>query len=180
MSSGPLNSSILKTLLTINRELYELNGENVVDYLGIYISEEPDLAYECTPEDALVFAHTGMGGDHFAFLTLNGSITDLDEAPIVFVQPMMFDYPVKLVARNLKDFLSIFLTLKELYILERFDWYKSKEDMVNDIEKHYKPSIEERKEELDFIIDLLERRLGVVPMVDVFDYIEELRESIRL
>lgn len=177
MSSDLLNSSFLKALSELDRELYERNGTNIADYLGISISQKPGFAYECTPEDSFVFANTGMGGDHFVFLTKNGSISNLDEAPILFVQPMVFDNPVKLVARNIKDFISIFLTLKELYILERFDWYESKEDMNTDIEKHYKPNIEARKGELDYIIDLIERRLGVVPINDVFNYITEIRKD---
>ncbi|MCF2946022.1 hypothetical protein [Paenibacillus tarimensis] len=101
----------------------EKTGESLYDYLGIYIRREPGFAYDCTPDDAVVFGHTGADGDHFAFSTGEGSIINLDEAPILFIQPMMFGEEVKMVARNLQEFLSAYLSLGEIYILERFDRY---------------------------------------------------------
>lgn len=175
MNSSRLNSSVLHTLLSINKELMEEKGKPLDEYIGIYIYGEAGLPYECTPEDAIVFAHTGTGGDHFAFNTNSGLITDLDEAPVLFIQPMMFSNPVKRVSHNIRDLLSIFLTLREFYILERMDGYKTREDMKLDIEKHYKQGIESRKEELDFITDLLGTRLGITPMDDVFEYMKRIR-----
>lgn len=87
----------------------------------------------------------------------------------------MFSNPVKRVSHNIRDLLSIFLTLREFYILERMDGYKTREDMKMDIEKHYKQGIESRKEELDFISDLLGTRLGIAPMDDVYEYMKRMR-----
>ncbi|WP_415839662.1 hypothetical protein [Paenibacillus tarimensis] len=122
-SSNRLNSSVIDTLYKLDRELSEKTGESLYDYLGIYIRREPGFAYDCTPDDAVVFGHTGADGDHFAFSTGEGSIINLDEAPILFIQPMMFGEEVKMVARNLQEFLSAYLSLGEIYILERFDRY---------------------------------------------------------
>ncbi|WP_339266720.1 hypothetical protein NYE54_24025 [Paenibacillus sp. FSL K6-1330] len=85
----------------------------------------------------MIFGKTGVGGDHFAFYTFNQSIKDLEEATIIFIQRMFFEKAVNLVARNLKDFLALFITLKELYVIERFKLYKSKSDFIKDYQVRF-------------------------------------------
>jgi hypothetical protein len=100
----------LKKLKTLDNILQEQYQSSLDDYLGFNLidqDEEEDFRYDCTPVDALVFATTGMGGDHFVFNTKKGTIENLEEAPIIFIQPMDFEKPNKLVARNIKDLLSL-------------------------------------------------------------------------
>ena len=74
-------------------------------FLPIYWTD--DTYYTVTPVDAITFCRTGGDGCHFAFLTDFGAQNDLENAPIVFVSPMDWDDYVKLVARNLRDFLGL-------------------------------------------------------------------------
>ncbi|MNW49452.1 hypothetical protein D3C74_268710 [compost metagenome] len=178
MSTNYLNSDTITKLLQLDEELKLKNNTALDHYLGIMVCREEGFMYDCTPEDALVFAYTGMGGDHFAFSTKNGTIHNLEEAPILFVQPMIFESQVKVVARNIKDLLSIFLSIKEFYILERFDWYESEIDMMLDIKENYEQSINERLQELDFISEKLEEYISIKRIENVFQYITSIRQDI--
>ncbi|SFB61686.1 hypothetical protein SAMN05216312_1198 [Cohnella sp. OV330] len=172
-----LNSKTLSALLQLESELEAHFNFSLEENMGIMIRHEEGQKYDCTPDDAKVFAFTGVDGDHFAFSTENGTITDLDNAPILFIQPMCFEDSVKAVARNIRDFLSLFLSLKELYILERFDWYTSIEDMLVDIEDHYEESINERAGAIKFLTERLEEHLQIKAMENVFDYVMSVRKG---
>lgn len=76
------------------------------DLLGYYFSLD-DIRYLNTPLDLLSFASPGGDGIHYGFLTDFGLAKDLEEAYIVRVSPMDFDDPVKIVARNLRDFMRM-------------------------------------------------------------------------
>jgi len=93
--------------------------------------------YGCTPLDAIVFATTGGAGHHFAFLTDFGRIESLDEAPIVSIAPTN-DPQVRLVASNLKEFVSLACTCGEVEVLD--GWYDTYEEMKKDINDKYEPS----------------------------------------
>ncbi|WP_139074723.1 hypothetical protein [Paenibacillus elgii] len=175
-----MNSRTVHCLIHLDDELRKEYNLSLGHYIGIDICREEGSKYDCTPDDAIIFAFTGMGGDHFAFDTKNGSIEDLDTAPILFIQPMMFDNPVKLVAHHIRDLFSIFLTLKEFYILERFDWYQKESDMLEDIEKYYKKNIFSREREIQFISERLQERLNIAPVPNVFKYITEMNGGCTL
>lgn len=143
----------LRKLVQIDEKLREDYGLMLQDYIGFYITFNDDEdRYYCTPHDSVIFGRTGVDGDHFAFYTFKGAVRDLEEAPIIFIQPMSFGNEVSLVARNLKDFLALFINLRELYILERFELYSSKNDLMNDYNENYASGINSRKSELDSYI----------------------------
>ncbi|WP_433944942.1 hypothetical protein [Paenibacillus sp. SN-8-1] len=94
---------------------------------------------------------------------------------------MAFGNEVSLVARNFKDFLSLFINLRELYILERFRLYSSRVDFVKDYDKHYSEGISSRESEHDFFIKLLRENVeGIIDINDVYQYINDLREQVVL
>ncbi|GMX64990.1 hypothetical protein Elgi_42600 [Paenibacillus elgii] len=175
-----MNSNTIHCLIHLDDELRKEHNLSLGHYIGIDICREEGSKYHCTPDDAIVFAFTGMGGDHFAFDTKNGRIADLEAAPILFIQPMMFDNPVRPVAHHIRDLFSIFLTLKEFYILERFDRYQKESDMFEDIEKYYKESIVARQHEINFISERLQERLSIAPIPNVFKYITEIKGECTL
>jgi hypothetical protein len=182
----PLNYKMpetLEKLVQLDKDLHQCNGHTVDHYIGLYISfNHDDDRYECTPEDAVVFGRTGVGGDHFAFYTFNQSIKDLEEAPIIFIQPMFFENAVNLVARNLRDFLALFITLKELYVLERFKLYKSKSDFIKDYNENYLKDKDLRESELEFFIEELRDNVveGITEINDAYAYITDLRKHISI
>ncbi|MFD2614162.1 hypothetical protein [Paenibacillus gansuensis] len=165
----------LSSLYAIDQILQNNHGRGIEDYLGIYLNFSSDFGYDCTPDDAVVFGHTGMGGDHFAFFTNNDSVSTLEEAPIIFIQPMLFEHQVKLVANNLCDFLSLFLCFKELYILERFDFYKTKKEFLDDYELNFRNSILEREDEISLFSTEMTSRIKLRTIEDAYDYIMDLR-----
>ncbi|SEB22966.1 hypothetical protein SAMN03159332_4705 [Paenibacillus sp. 276b] len=180
-----INYEMPETLLDIvriDKELRERHDGTFEDYVGFYISfNNDDDRYYCTPDDAIVFGRTGVDGDHFAFLTFNGSISDLEEAPIIFIQPMASGDQVTLVARNLKELLALFINLKEIYVLERFRLYKNKLDFINDYNDNYLKDIRLREKDSNLINDLLRRSVeGIVNIDDVYEYITELKKQIKL
>lgn len=167
----------LNLLFEINKELDAVNGKNLDYYIGIRLDFSRNDNYECTPPDAIVFAWTGMDGDHFAFLTKDDTVMDLEEAPIVFIQPMDFDNPVKLVANNISDLLSLYINLKEIYVLERFSLYDNKEDFLSDYQKNYLPQILKKKEDITIISSLLLDRIHLRTIEDSYQYIKDLNNK---
>lgn len=101
--------SVPKTLLQVIDLQAELAKEGLLRYgdlLGYYFSLDVNR-YLNTPLDLISFARPGVDGIHYGFLTDFGSVEDLEEAYIVRVSPMDFDDPVKIVARNLRDFMRM-------------------------------------------------------------------------
>lgn len=97
-------------------DLQDALGDPELFLLGFnfYLSLE-NSRYFNTPSDVIVFGYIGVDGIHYGFLTDYGSVTDLDEAPIVCICPMDFDRPTRIIAKNLCEFLSVNLTDSELF-----------------------------------------------------------------
>jgi hypothetical protein len=164
-------------LQKLDQELINETGESLDDYIGIHLKFNGFRYDEITPDDSIVFASTGANGDHFAFDTKKGTVNNLEEAPILFIQPMDSHSHVKLVAQNLKNLLTIYLTLKEFYVLERFDWYEKQEDFINDYDNNYREDIEERLNEFNLVSLRLIQQLNINAIDDVYSYIKDLRNQ---
>ncbi|MCZ8520357.1 MULTISPECIES: hypothetical protein [Paenibacillus] len=103
----------LQSLLDLQEEL----GDSERFYDALYFNVNTgNFRYASTPSDVIVFGNVGVDGIHFGFLTDYGTVTDLEEAPIVTVSPMDFDRPTRIVARNLREFLRVNLTDENLFI----------------------------------------------------------------
>ncbi|MBS4176938.1 hypothetical protein [Lederbergia citrea] len=103
---------ILKKLI----ELQNVLGDPEQFYLGFnfYLSLE-NFRYFNTPSDVVVFGNIGVDGIHYGFLTDFGSVNNLEVAPIVCVNPMDFERPIHIVAKNLSEFLRVNMTDSELF-----------------------------------------------------------------
>lgn len=69
------------------------------------------------PLDLIQFAHTGGDGCYFAFITDFGNQSELENCPIAFISPTDFDQnnprqSTFLIAKNIKEFLSLMISLK--------------------------------------------------------------------
>lgn len=95
----------LSLLLKTSKE-WKQRGIDPLYVIGFYPTTE-DHRYFNTPVDVIPFGSTGMDGIHYGFLTEFGSVTDLENAPIVCVVPMDFEQPAKIIARNFAEFLRI-------------------------------------------------------------------------
>ncbi|MFD0588252.1 hypothetical protein ACFQZE_09585 [Paenibacillus sp. GCM10027627] len=167
----------LQILFGIDRKLQNEHGMGFDELFGGCLTFDRENGYFCTPKDSVIFLWTGAGGDHFVFSTKGDSLESLEHAPILFVQPMDSDHPVKKVANHLKDFIGLFVQLKEIYVLERFSSYQSEEEFKQDYEKNYVEDINEREEELSILINALLKEVDVPPISNVFQYITNLNNK---
>lgn len=94
----------LQRLMDLEKKLGD--REHFYDGLHFYLSLT-DFRYFNTPSDVIVFGNIGVDGIHYGFLTDYGSVSNLEEAPIVCVCPMNFQQPTRIIAKNLREFLRI-------------------------------------------------------------------------
>lgn len=105
----------------------------------------------------------------------------MEEAPVIFIQPTAFGNQVTLVARNFKDFVALFINLKEVYVLERFRFYKNKLDFMNDYNDNYMEDIKMRESDYNLIIELLKENIkGITEIDDAYEYMIESQKQIEL
>jgi len=100
----------------------------------------------------------GLDGDHFVFLTNGDTVDSLEEAPIFFIQPMSFSDPFKPVAKNLKEFLALYIQLKELYLFEWLPSCKTEEEFLQHYKDVFEDGILEYKEEKDIITSAIQKK----------------------
>ncbi|MGO4543071.1 hypothetical protein AB4Z33_30605 [Paenibacillus sp. 2TAB19] len=82
-----------------------------------------------------------------------------------------------MVARNIRDLLSLYLCLRDFYVLVGFSWYESKEDFIRDYNDNFKDDIEEQGENINFISNKLTQLLDIKPIEDPFLYIHSIRRN---
>ncbi|MGD6844689.1 hypothetical protein ACQCVH_19515 [Bacillus infantis] len=142
------------------------------DLLGLYYDYEGvDSRYLNTPLDVISFARPGIDGIHFGFLTDFGSVSDLHNAYIVRVSPMDFDDPVKLVARNLEDFLSI--AVYTPHVLDAIELSSSPED----VEKYIKQSEEYSDENRRTVVKAVQEALQLQPIDSLSYYLQKVNNE---
>jgi hypothetical protein len=169
----------LQRLFQIDEQLVEQYDKSFDELFGASLSFEEE-GYDCTPDDAIVFLWTGGDGDHFVFLTDGGTVDSLEDAPIVFIQPMDFDDRYKPVARNIKEFLALYVQLKELYLFEWLPSYKTEEEFLQSYNDEFKESILEQEEDLNIIISAIEREIQLPKIAGVFTYMQEIKKSFQM
>ena len=129
----PTFQKLLKLQGDLEAEGYSL------ETLGLMLDTE-DLSYYVTPCDVITFASTGQDGIHFGLLTDFGTVSDLEEAYVVYVSPSDFGEAVFLAARNLKEFTDILFTMKDtmeisnLFLLNEMNEKDHDEENENDDE----------------------------------------------
>ncbi|MEJ9217993.1 hypothetical protein P4H46_07355 [Paenibacillus glucanolyticus] len=131
--------------------------------------------YSITPPDLIPFAETGGGGIHFGFLTDFGKVKNLESAAIVCVTPTN-DPPIRLIARNMAEFLDLVVSVPHAEHLESW-WACTDEEMKRQEEAQFEaespvPITQTRKE----IFERLRSEFGAKPRA-VLPYLREvLRE----
>jgi len=163
----------LKIILALKDQLLVEANINLEDYLGFHVRFNDRFRYACTPEDAIIFAWTGADGDHFAFDTKNGTIENLEEAPILFIQPMDFSNEVKRAANNIRDFLSIYLEIKDLYVIERIGTYRSESNFIHAYKQEF--DLREKKDDFRLIEDRIRNSIQLKSIESLYKYLLDLR-----
>jgi hypothetical protein len=88
------------------------DGLNKLEALSLYPAEE---RYHCTPVEAVLLASIGVDGIHYCILPTIGK--KLEDSPVIVVTPLS-DVEVIPVAENIRDFISLVVTLKEAGAIE--------------------------------------------------------------
>jgi hypothetical protein len=103
---------LFDALLALEPEISKLfpgKDFNWLDALGIRLEELNSLAnggYYCTPKNTLMFASTGMDGEHFSFLVCDDAIDS--ESPIILTVPCNYDGNTNVVvAKDFRTFLCL-------------------------------------------------------------------------
>ena len=154
----------------------KLNAQGILQYgsfLGQYFKlEKVEMRYLNTPVDVIPFAWTGADGIHFGFLTDFGQVSSLDDAYIVRVSPMDFDEPVKLVARNLDDFVA--LMIYHRYVAEVLDTSSSKATIERYLSDQLTDETYPHEEE---VVTVVYEQFTPKPIPSVHDYFKKLRDA---
>lgn len=168
-------------LLLSESNKWEQQGMDTSFIIGFYPITS-DMRYFNTPVDVIPFGNTGMDGIHYGFLTDFGSVTDLEEAPIVSVSPMDFDQPVQLIARNFREFLQInrndsglfynTFASEAAYLAKKKEWELEHQEF----EKQYPPDVEKEKAQ-EAALDAFNGKLSLPVIPSSFRYIQEIREE---
>jgi hypothetical protein len=160
----------LKKLIDLQKDLEQKGLLPYGDLLGLYFSlAKVDERYLNTPIDLIVFARPGSDGIHFGFLTDFGLVENLEEAYIVRVSPMDFDDPVKIVARNLRDFLQLLCSYPaSLEVLEM-------NSTVGDLKRAENIAAEDPVS--PEVRDIFKNAFDLEPIGDLFLFFKSLKES---
>lgn len=160
----------LKKLINLQKDLEQRGLLPYGDLLGLYFSlDEIDQRYLNTPIDLISFARPGSDGIHFGILTDFGLAEDLESAYIVRVSPMDFDDPVKIVARNLIDFLKLLYSYPAS--LEVLDMNSAEVDV-----KRFEEDAEEYPVSQE-VRGIFRATFNLEPIGDLFTYFKGLKEA---
>jgi hypothetical protein len=157
---------LIEALIEFEQEL-EANRHSLGFDLGLIMEHGRAPRYMATPPDVIPFAHAGVDGIHYGFLTDFGFEKDLSQAPIVCVSPVDWT-GVWVVARHVQDFLSVVYT--ENSSLKRY--YASGQDYTGHAGQQQPQAVDERTA---LVRECFRERFGVKPIHDMAVYIDGLR-----
>ncbi|WP_336866250.1 hypothetical protein [Peribacillus frigoritolerans] len=130
--------------------------------------------YENTPYDVITFASTGCDGIHFGFLTDFGTVSDLENAFVVCISPMDCDSHIKIVARNIREFVNLVCTMKDALTISNFNIQEEEGQYIRLLKelKQVEPEDEEFEENANYVVEKIIATLGSELIEDVYHYVE--------
>src|SRR5690606_20600257 len=145
------------------------NHETFYDAFHFYLTLS-DFRYFNTPCDVVVFGHIGADGIHYGFLTDFGTVSNLEEAPIVCVSAMDSDQPTRIIAKNILEFLKLNRTDAGLFYNnfaneESYDKYKK------ELLELYPPSTEEMLKS-ERVLQILMEQIELPTIENAFQLIQ--------
>jgi hypothetical protein len=163
----------MKVLLEMDKELKK---QNLSIYDGLHFYPVTGGArYFNTPSDVIPFGYIGADGIHYGFLTDFGSVTDLENAPIVCVSPMDFDQPARIIANNIREFLRVNMTDEELF----YNHFTSEQEYQAQKQKwalEYEPDSENQKK-AQTVYKLLLEKVTLPNVENPFQYVQQVRTA---
>ncbi|MFE0503891.1 hypothetical protein ACWF7H_29430 [Peribacillus butanolivorans] len=164
----PTFEKLQKLEKVIEKEGYSLDGD-------LSLCLQLDFPhYEVTPYDAIPFANIGCDGIHYGFLTDFGRVSDLENAFIVCISPMDdFDAHIKIVARNIREFVSLVCTMKGAAEISNFNLIKEEEQYISLFKELKKEVDEEYEEQANYVVEKIISTIGCEVIEDVYHYVEK-------
>jgi hypothetical protein len=161
----------IEKLHKLEREI-EKEGHSLSD-LSLYL-EFNFSPYENTPYDVITFASTGVDGIHFGFLTDFGTVSDLENAFVVCISPMDFDSHIKIVARNIREFLNLVCTMKDALTISNFNILEEEGQYIRLLKelKQVEPEDEEFEEDANYVVEKIIATFDSERIEDVYHYVE--------
>lgn len=135
--------------------------------------EAERFAYDVTPYDVITFASTGMDGIHFGLLTDFGTVSDLENAFVVCISPMDFGDHIKIVARNIMEFMGLVCTMKGATAISNFILFQEEASYVDYLKELKQQEDDEYTEKANYIIAKLRSTIKCQLIDDVYDYVEK-------
>jgi len=141
-----LSGTLIEKFLTTEIDLWHMS----IEYHSTDVME---MYYESTPENAIIFASTGVDGCHYCIVPKQG--VSINESPVYHVSPMDGESTVVWVAKDFIDFLSIGVAMgsftyincchscdkEEFYDLVEESWSENDLDKKNEaiklLEEHF-------------------------------------------
>ncbi|AMM93181.1 hypothetical protein UP17_12205 [Peribacillus simplex] len=152
-------------------EVIEKEGYSLGDLsLCLQVEFSP---YEMTPYDVIQFANIGCDGIHYGFLTDFGMVSDLENAFIVCISPMDFDAPIKIVARNIREFVSLVCTMKDATTISNINLIKEEEQYISLFKELKKEVDEENEEQANYVVEKIRSTIGCKIIENVYNYVEK-------
>lgn len=156
----------LVMLRELEEEIEAETGKVFADLVGLsfsYFPEENDyFSYASAPIDMVLMTFTSVDS-YCGFITEFSTIDDLENAPIVLFEPLRIgdtEYSAKIIANNIRDFLRLLITVKNIFSLDQ-----------EDDEKH-----EEQTAEEEFFYKRIEERFDLNPFESVQQYKQKLMQ----
>ncbi|WP_430183044.1 hypothetical protein [Peribacillus simplex] len=129
--------------------------------------------YEVTPYDVIPFANIGCDGIHYGFLTDFGRVSDLENAFIVCISPMDFDAHIKIVAQNIREFVSLVCTMRDATTISNINLIKEEEQYISLLKELKKEENEEYEEQTNYIAEMIRSTVGCEIIEDIYHYVEK-------
>jgi len=161
----------IRQLFQLETELQEEGYSLATVWLRL---EKTNFRYFITPPDLITFTSTGGDGIHFGFLTDFGQVEDLEEAYIVCVRPTN-DPPLKIVARNLHEFLRLVYTVKDVESLDHIEQLENEEEFFRELYKEIWEGDFGHK--ADIIMEKLRDKFQLQPIDKPFSYVNNVRRE---
>ena len=169
MDKNKFELKSIEKLIQLENELKQM-GLSLDRNLSLIIADET-FRYETTPYDVLTFASTGGDGIHFSFLTDFGTVKNLEEAYIVCVSPMRYPQHIKIVARNIMEFIAVVCTLKSAMVIENLTFFTEEKQYQKLVADWDEISSEFKKNAL-YVSDRLKQEFGIQELNNLYAYVD--------
>ncbi|GIN91702.1 hypothetical protein J22TS1_27530 [Siminovitchia terrae] len=151
----------------------ETEGFSLDRDLGLILQSDY-CAYDITPYDVITFASTGSDGIHFGLLTDFGTVSDLEDAFVVCISPMDFGSQIKIVARNIREFVGMLCTMGDAGVISNFNMITEEEQYLSLLNKlkQEENENEEYVKRANYVVDKIISTIGCEIIEDVYHYVE--------